>query len=695
MPLRGVLICALLVVAAGDAAAVEGSMTARTRGWVRWSESAQARARVARDRAAATTRGREPAAAPLTNAPRPGTLGTIAWTSGGYPVVSTVSGQFGVDAVSDGAGGVIAGWVDYRDTQYDVYAMRLDANGNRMWTASGVKAAASTAFIDQIVAMPDGADGVFFIFGLPTGGGYQDVLVQHVTSTGAIAAGWPANGRSTVPGGCSGFGAVPTNDGNLLMGWTDPVGQLRLLRLTGAGAVASGWTAAGLPIGHEANDGNVRPSPDGAGGVYLCWAQSDSVMLTRVTAGGGIAAGFDAAGTVVASGFSLPPLGLSSALLTGGDVMVFWADFRSFSDPDIYAMRITSAGADGPGWAAGGVLALGGANYQLFPDAVPDAFGGALIVAQMAVTPSAADSLIAQRITASGTVAPGWTASGVTLARHSGKTPGFPISDGASGVLCAWSANTNTVDEDLFANRAAAAGSIAPGWPSNGKTVCDSTADQNAVVIVPDGASGLIAVWEDFRGEFGERVFAARVLSDGTVPALASLVSAVAEPGVARLHWWSPDGANFEAGVERALGDGGFAEIARVRADGSGHVRYEDRDVTPGATYRYRLAVTESGATTWLGEVTLRVPVGSRLALAGFVPNPAIGAPRLAYTLPTAQRARIEVLDTAGRRVLERDLDSSPGEHVVAFDAKLGPGVYTLRLTQGTRSVTARATIVR
>ena len=82
MPFRGVLICALLVVAAGDAAAVEGSMSARTRGWVRWSESAQVRARAARDRAAATTRGGEPSAAPLTNAPRPGTLGTIAWTSG-------------------------------------------------------------------------------------------------------------------------------------------------------------------------------------------------------------------------------------------------------------------------------------------------------------------------------------------------------------------------------------------------------------------------------------------------------------------------------------------------------------------------------------------------------------------------------------------------------------------------------------
>jgi hypothetical protein len=94
--------------------------------------------------------------------------------------------------------------------------------------------------------------------------------------------------------------------------------------------------------------------------------------------------------------------------------------------------------------------------------------------------------------------------------------------------------------------------------------------------------------------------------------------------------------------------------------------------------------------------VTLRVPDGLRLSLAGFLPNPSVGPPRLAYTLPTSERARIEVLDTAGRRVTARELDSTPGEHVVSFDGvSLGPGVYLLRLTQGTRSVVTRAALVR
>jgi hypothetical protein len=634
---------------------------------------------------------------PPLDEPLPGEFGSVAWTRGGIPACTTESGQFGLQAIPDNSGGVIAAWIDYRRAHYDIYAMRLDNNGTRLWTPAGFAVALTDTFVDQIAMVPDGSGGAFVIFGLFGDLSYLDVMTQHVTAAGAIAAGWPANGRSTVPGGATGFGAVPTNDGNLLMGWTDLGDQLRVLRLTGAGAIASGWSAGGLAVGRAQNDGNINPAPDGAGGGYLCWAESDSVLLTRVGAAGVVAPGWTAAGTVVNSGFaSFPFLGLAASPLTGGNIMVAWADFRSFTDPDIYAMRYDAAGTPGAGWPATGVLALGGTGYQFFPEAVSDGAGGALIVCQTTpLSPTGADSLVAQRVTGTGVLATGWTASGVTMARHPNKTAAAPISDGLGGALVAWSA-VKTVDDGVFAQRVGGAGALASGWPSAGRTVSDTTADQNEVTIVTDGASGLIAVWEDYRGGAGEAVYAGRVLSDGTVGTLAALVSASAEPGLARLHWFSVSGAAFEAGVERAEGDGAFAEIARVQADGSGHVRYEDRDVVAGKTYRYRLAVRENGATSYLGEVALRVPEGLRLALAGFVPNPVVGAPRLSYTLATGERARIEVLDAAGRRVAERDLESTPGEHVVSFEgAALSPGVYVLRLTQGSRSVTARAAIVR
>lgn len=693
MRVRGAVVCALLVMAAGNPAAVESSTHPRGRGWVHSRDAARLLAAREMPSSAAALTPRRPAASPLFGDPRPNPLGSVvSWTGGGIPVCTSVSNQFNPTVVSDNGGGVIAAWIDDRrdaGNAYDIYAMKINGDGSRLWPAGGVALSVTDSVMLGTLAMPDGSGGAFVIFASYGDTAFSDVFVQHVTSSGAIAAGWPANGRSVAPGGADGFGAVPTDDGFLFMGWTDLAGQIRLVRLTGSGGLAPGWTAAGLAVGPPGLQGSIAVAPDGVGGGYLVWTESSSVMLTRVAAGGGFATGWSAAGTVVNSGFSLD-YGLGAASLKGGDVMVFWPDLRNLADLDIYAMRYTSAGAPGSGWPPGGNLAVAGPGFLVFPQAIPDDAGGAVVVCA-----ALADSVIAQRLAGDGTLAFGWPTQGVTLARHSGKITSSPIGDGLGGALIAWNA-VKAQDDDIFAQRVTGAGAIASGWPDSGQTVCDTTGYQYVTGIVTDGASGLIAVWEDNR-DFPQRLYAARVQSDGVVGVLASLVSASAEPGLTRLHWFSPDGPTFQAGLERAAGEGAFVEIARVWAE-AGHIRYEDRDVVAGETYRYRLAVAEGGATHYLGAVTLRVPVsvGLRLTLAGFLPNPAVGTPRLAYTLPTAERARIEVLDTAGRRVLERDLDSAPGEHVVAFEgAALGPGVYLLRLTQGTRSVTTRAAIVR
>ena len=89
-------------------------------------------------------------------------------------------------------------------------------------------------------------------------------------------------------------------------------------------------------------------------------------------------------------------------------------------------------------------------------------------------------------------------------------------------------------------------------------------------------------------------------------------------------------------------------------------------------------------------------PVG--FTLAGLHPNPARKDLTIAFSLPNASPARLEVLDIAGRRIVAREVgEVGPGNHVLnlADDRPLAPGVYLLRLTQGGRFLTARAVIVR
>jgi hypothetical protein len=81
----------------------------------------------------------------------------------------------------------------------------------------------------------------------------------------------------------------------------------------------------------------------------------------------------------------------------------------------------------------------------------------------------------------------------------------------------------------------------------------------------------------------------------------------------------------------------------------------------------------------------------------GARPNPARGALRVMFTLPSRESARLELIDVAGRRVLHRDVGNlGPGAHVLSLDAtSLKSGLYFLRLSQGDRALKSRVVLMR
>ena len=89
--------------------------------------------------------------------------------------------------------------------------------------------------------------------------------------------------------------------------------------------------------------------------------------------------------------------------------------------------------------------------------------------------------------------------------------------------------------------------------------------------------------------------------------------------------------------------------------------------------------------------------VPSALALIGARPNPAHGSLRIAFALPSAAPATLELIDIAGRRVARRDVASlGPGHHELALgDPRLKAGLYFLRLTQAGQVLTARVVLMR
>jgi hypothetical protein len=104
----------------------------------------------------------------------------------------------------------------------------------------------------------------------------------------------------------------------------------------------------------------------------------------------------------------------------------------------------------------------------------------------------------------------------------------------------------------------------------------------------------------------------------------------------------------------------------------------------------------------WQIDLSRVVAVGpsdpATLGLRGASPNPARDDVRIAFSLPSAEPAALEMFDVAGRRVANVAVGRlGPGPHLVsvADPRRLPAGLYLLRLSQGGRMATGTVAVVR
>jgi hypothetical protein len=176
-----------------------------------------------------------------------------------------------------------------------------------------------------------------------------------------------------------------------------------------------------------------------------------------------------------------------------------------------------------------------------------------------------------------------------------------------------------------------------------------------------------------------------------------SLVSADATPTDVRLAWYSAGSLGEGATLERRSAETVWAAIGTVTSDGTGRITFDDRTVTPGARYGYRLQLASSRSADTATEVWVVVPNVALLSLRGSWPNPSRGDPRIVFSLPDDTAASIEIFDVSGKRRLTREVGSfGPGEHVLSLlDTGLSPGMYFVRLNQARESRTTRIVVTR
>jgi hypothetical protein len=624
------------------------------------------------------------------------------------------------------------------------------------WPPGGVPLCGSDCYGDLLEMCPDGAGGVFvawrrFVLD-PVDGVAGDLYLQRVTGEGQIAPGWPAGGLPvcTAPRDQAPHGLVPDGLGGALMVWSDfrnaAISHLDLYaqRITAAGEVAPGWIPDGVPV-CRAPGIQLEASilADGAGGAFFAWQDERyvthyDVFLQHLLGDGGVAAGWPADGRPIIADTTIAKCCVFVAPDAAGGLFAVWNDGRTGG---IFALRLTNDGSVAPGWPADGhpVLSARGLIVALAADG---AGGGLLITSWFHPDPPMDDyDLVAQRFGPDGQPALGWSIEGVLLSG----APDWQVdpalaADGAGGLLAAWY-DARGLDSDIYAARLLGDGSVAPGWVPGGTQVSAREVFESDAQVAADGAGGMYVAYQrddgyvalqhltadgqvapgwpaeginpDARG--GDEpvlladgmggVFLAWVAGrpyvqrfrEGPTAVAAALVSASAEPGVVRLRWHTS--GLLRATVQRQRAGDVWRALAPVTPDGEGFIALGDRDVVAGARYGYRLAVAEAGGTErFLAEAWVEVPQALALALEGLRPNPATEVLRVAFTLPSAAPATLELLDLTGRRLVQREVGGlGAGRHLVRLDevARPAPGMYWLRLTLGERTLTTRGAVVR
>ena len=186
---------------------------------------------------------------------------------------------------------------------------------------------------------------------------------------------------------------------------------------------------------------------------------------------------------------------------------------------------------------------------------------------------------------------------------------------------------------------------------------------------------------------------------DGPVPALAAVGNVRASANGVHIEWVSSAALTRSWTVYRRETNSDWVTLGTPTTYGEDLLIAEDGAVRPGTAYAYRLgSIGNDGNEEFSPDVWVTVPGASlSLQFANTTQNPSTGRLTLAFSLPTDAPARLTVTNVAGRIVQAVDLlDHQAGPHVftVGADSRLSPGVYFVRLSQGTNTVQRSAVVL-
>ncbi|HUN65453.1 MAG TPA: hypothetical protein VMW43_05080 [Bacteroidota bacterium] len=478
-------------------------------------------------------------------------------------VCMTAGDQQYPQMISDGVGGGIIAWWDYRNdaSHSDIYAQRINAAGIRQWLngsdSNGIPVC--TAAYNQFfpVLAGDGKGGVIMAWLDDRSGLGTEIYAQRISFAGI--AEWQAGGVPICSGvsnsACNMETIVSDGAGGAIISWQDEraggatARHIYAQRIDSSGTVR--WAVNGVALTSVSAQFSPASAADGSGGALISWSDyrngSDyDLYMQRIDSSGHAQWADGGIAVCPAVHDQINP----SILADGrGGGIVAWEDSRSSyngTDHTIYAQHIGGSGSRlwiVNGDSSGVPVCTNNSGDQLFNSAsdprhrimVSDGAGGAIIVWQE-------NRIYAQRLDSTG--ARLWGGTGDTNGVVLNNRPYYQydpdiIATGSGTAIVTW---WNSSDRHIYAQSIDGSGTLL--WTTGGAVVGAAPGTQSCPVMIGNGGRGAIITWQDRRNGSDYDIFTQNINSDGVLTHVGASPPFSALPAETELYQNYPDPFN-------------------------------------------------------------------------------------------------------------------------------------------------------
>ncbi|MDP1675819.1 MAG: T9SS type A sorting domain-containing protein [Bacteroidota bacterium] len=575
--------------------------------------------------------------------------GAVQWTADGVVISNATDGQTNPTLVSDGSGGAIITWTDYRSgTSYDIYAQKISVSGVVLWAANGVAISTTTGEQFYPAIISDGSGGAIITWTDFRSGTNYDIYTQRINTAGTVQ--WKANGEpvSTATGSQQYSTIVSDGFGGAIITWIDfrngtnyDIYAQRVDRYRFLGIV-------------EPSISSIADIPSDQGGkIRLKWNKSalDTLSDTWQI-------------TYYGLWRRIPPGSVASLRSS-----VTLAKTMNDTLGTLYDFFTTVPAVQSP-------------TYNVVVQTLTDSTSTSTYQYRYLVTAHTSDpNLFILSAEDSGYSVDNIPPIGVGSAM---------ISVNGGGILLKWS--KNRVDGDLMEYRIYR--STTAGFMIGSGTQLSTTID--TTYNDPSGTNGTSYYYRiaaiDVHGNLGTP---SNELNETALS--VELSSFVVSPNRrnANIAWSvATETNNFGYDIERRSMDtdgSNFQRVGFVEGNGTSQLArqysYSDRNVGSGV-FAYRLKqIDRNGQYTFSRTVEVKMGVAPNVfELAQNYPNPFNPTTNIEFTVPVTGQAMLKIFNAIGQEVATLfDGIAEAGEyHQRAFDAKnLSSGIYFAKLQNG------------